>query len=140
MLELQPNQRVINRFIGELSRNWGTSETLEIRRIRNNFKPLANRFARHAFDEAVEHIVNMNRTHNIYACVNPVPDTTRGSTKNEDIKRAYFALVDGDELGAADRARECKWFDVSMEVITGVKPHVRNHIYYGYHKPMEDMN
>ena len=118
MQDLQPNQRAINRFIGELSCNWDTHETLEIRCIRENYKPHTTRFAQHAFDEAVEHIVSMNRTHNIYACVNPVPDTTRGSAKNEHIKRAYFAFVDGDELGAADRARECDWFDVTMEVIT----------------------
>jgi len=140
MLDLRPNQRAINRFIGELTRNWDTGETLEIRCIRENFKSHTTRFAQHAFDEAVEHIVSMNRTYNIYACVNPVPDTTRGSATNEHIKRAYFAFVDGDELGAADRARDCDWFDIAMEVITGVKPHLRNHIYYRFNKPMEDMH
>ena len=138
MLDLRPNQRAINRFIGELTRNWDTGETLEIRCIRENFKSHTTRFAQHAFDEAVEHIVSMNRTHNIYACVNPVPDTTRGSAKNEHIKRAYFAFADGDELGAADRAG-LRWFDIAMEVVTGVKPHLRNHIYYRFNKPMEDM-
>jgi len=140
MPELQPNQRAINRFIGELTRDWDVGETLEVRCIRENFKPHTTRFAQHALDEAVEHIVSMNRTHNIYVCVNPVPDTTRGSAKNEHIKRAYFAFVDGDELGAADRARECDWFDITMEVITGVKPHLRNQIYYRFNKPMEDMH
>ena len=140
MPDLQPNQRAINRFIGELTRNWDASETLEIRCIRENFKPHTTRYARPAFDEAVEHILAMNRTHNIYACINPVPDTTRGSAKNEHIKRAYFAFVDGDELGAADRARACDWFEVAMEVITGVKPHLRNHMYYRFNKPMEDMH
>ena len=38
MLDLRPNQRAINRFIGELTRNWDTSETLEIRCIRENLK------------------------------------------------------------------------------------------------------
>ena len=139
MPELQPNQRAINRFIGELTRDWDVGETLEVRCIRENFKPHTTRFAQHAVDEAVEHIVSMNRTHNIYVCVNPVPDTTRGSAKNEHIKRAYFAFVDGDELGAADRARECDWFDITMEVITGVTPHLRNHIYYRFNTPIEDM-
>lgn len=139
MPELQPNQRAINRFIGELTRDWDVGETLEVRCIRENFKPHTTRFAQHAVDEAVEHIVSMNRTHNIYACINPVPDTTRGSAKNEHIKRAYFAFVDGDELGAADRARECDWFDITMEVITGVTPHLRNHIYYRFNTPIKDM-
>lgn len=139
MPDLQPNQRAIQRFVGELTRDWDTGETLEIRSIRENFKPHTARFAQHALDECVEHIVGMNLTHNIYACVNPVPDTTRGSAKDEHIKRAYFAFVDGDELGAADRARECDWFDISMEVVTGVTPHFRNHIYYRFHNPMEDL-
>ena len=140
MENLKPNQRTIERFLNEIMRDWDTGETLEIRCIRENFKSHTTRFAQHAFDEAVEHIVSMNRIHNIYACVNPVPDTTRGSAKNEHIKRANFSFVDGDELGAADRARDCDWFDIAMEVITGVKPHLRNHIYYRFNKPMEDMH
>ena len=139
MPDLQPNRRTIHRFIGELTRDWDIGENLEVRCIRESFKPHTTRFAQHACDEAVEHIVSMNRTHNIYACINPVPDTTRGSAKNENIKRAYFAFVDGDELGAADRARECDWFDITMEVITGVTPHLRNHIYYRFNTPIEDM-
>ena len=54
MLDLRPNQRAINRFIGELTRNWDTGETLEIC-IRKTLNPM-----QHAFVD-----VSMNRTHNI---------------------------------------------------------------------------
>ena len=51
MQDLQPNQRAINRFIGELSCNWDTHETLEIRCIRENYKPHTTRFAHETLDE-----------------------------------------------------------------------------------------
>ena len=110
METLKPNQRAITRFLGELTRDWDTIETLEIRCIGENVKPHAARFAKQASEEAVGLIMVMNRTHNIYACVNPIPDTTQGSAKDVDINRAFYAFVDADENGAADRARECDWF------------------------------
>ena len=139
MENLKPNQHTIIRFLRELKRDWSASETLEVRCIGENLQPHASRFAHHAIEEASEHIIAMNRTHNVYACVNPVPDVVRGSAKDADIQRAFFAFVDGDEKGAADRAREFDWFDQAMEVVTGVKPYFRNHIYFRFNSPMEDM-
>jgi hypothetical protein len=139
MEDLKPNQRTITRFLSELMRDWDASETLEVRCIGENVKPHASRFAQHATNEAIEHIVAMNHTHNVYACVNPVPDIVQGSAKDADIQRAFYAFVDGDEKGAADRAREFDWFDQAMEVVTGIKPFFRNHIYYRFNCPMEDM-
>ena len=139
MENLKPNQRTITRFLSELMRDWDASETLEVRCIGENVKPRASRFAQYAIAEATEHIIAMNRTHNVYACVNPVPDTVQGSAKDADIRRAFYAFVDGDEKGAADRAREFDWFDKAMEVVTGVQPYFRNHIYFRFNCPMEDM-
>ena len=139
MVTLEPNQKTIVRFLSELTRGWDSSETLEIRCIREHYKPHSSRFALHAFDEAVEHIIAMNRTHNMYVCVNPVPDKTIGSAKDNDIERSFFAFVDGDEFGAAERARSCDWFDIAMEVVTGTKPYLRNHVYFRFKNPIEDM-
>jgi len=139
MENLKPNQRTITCFLSELMRAWDARETLEVRCIGENLKPHASRFARNAINEASEHIIAMNRTHNVYACVNPVPDIVQGSAKDADIRRAFFAFVDGDEKGAADRAREFDWFDQAMEVVTGVKPFFRNHIYFRFNCALEDM-
>jgi len=139
MENLKPNQRTIERFLKELMRDWNNRETLEVRCIGESLQPHVSRFAQHATQEAIEHIVAMNRTHNVYACVNPVPDLVHGSAKDADIQRAFYAYVDGDEKGAADRAREFDWFDQAMEVVTGVKPYFRNHIYFRFNSPMEDM-
>ena len=139
MEDLKPNQRTITRFLNEILRDWDASETLEVRCIRENLRPHASRFAKHAIEEAIEHIIAMNRTHNCYACVNPVLDIVQGSAKDADIQRAFYAFVDGDEKGAADRAREFDWFDIAMEVVTGIKPYFRNHIYFRFNRPMEDM-
>ena len=139
MEKLEPNQRTITRFLSELMRDWDASETLEVRCIVESLKPHASRFAQHVIEDAIEHIIAMNRTHNVYVCVNPVPDTVQGSAKDADIRRAFYAFVDGDEKGAADRAREFDWFDKAMEVVTGGQPYFRNHIYFRFNRPMEDM-
>lgn len=139
MEDINPNPRAITRFLSELMRDWDVGETLEVRCIGENLTPHASRFAQHAFEKAIEHIIAMNRTHNVYACVNPVPDLVQGSAKDADIQRAFYAFVDGDERGAADRAREFDWFDIAMEVVTGTKPYLRNHIYFRFTDPMEDM-
>lgn len=139
MENLKPNQRTIERFLTEIMRDWDDNETLEVRCIAESLKPHASRFTQNATSEAIEHIVAMNRTHNVYACVNPVPDIVQGSAKDADIQRAFYAFVDGDEKGAADRAREFDWFNQAMEVVTGVQPYFRNHIYFRFNRPMEDM-
>ena len=54
-------------------------------------------------------------------------------------KRAFFAFVDADEKGAADRVRESKLFIPEMEVVTGTKPFLRNHMYFRFDEPMTDM-
>lgn len=139
MVALEPNQKTVTRFLRELTRDWGSGEALEIRCIREHYKSHSTRFFLHALDEASKHICAMNRTHNTYACINPVPDMTIGSAKDNDINRSFFAFVDADDKGAADRARSFNAFEIAMEVITGTRPHLRNHIYYRFDEPITDM-
>ena len=139
MGSFKPNQRTIEQFLLNLMRGWNSEETLEVRCIGENSRPHSMRFKPDKYLDAVQYIVAKNNTNNVYVCVNPVPSTIQGSAKDKDIKRSFFAFVDGDEKGAADRARECDWFDIAMEVVTGVKPHFRNHIYYRFDNPLEDM-
>jgi len=50
MVALEPNQKTIARFLSELTRDWESCETLEIRCIRENFRPHSSRFALRAID------------------------------------------------------------------------------------------
>ena len=136
--ELKTNTRAERRFLGELTQDFDTGEVLEIRAIGDRNKIHTQRFALHAFDDAIDFIVRENQCHNIYVVVNPVPQDAPKAAKDVDIKRALFAFVDADELGAADRARACDLFSQSMEVVTGVVPHFRNHIYYRLSEPLTD--
>ena len=98
------------------------------------------RFETSQIREATNCIVEMNnRGLNAYAVVHPVLRQTPVSAKDADIKRAFFAYVDADEKGAADRVRESKLFIPEMEVVTGTKPFLRNHIYFRFDEPMTDM-
>ena len=137
--ELKTNTRAVKRFLGELTQDYDTGEVLEIRAIGDRNKIHTQRFALHAFDDAIDFIVRENQWLNIYVVVNPVPQDAPKAAKDLDIKRALFAFVDADELGAADRARSCDLFSQSMEVVTGVVPHFRNHIYYRLTEPLTDM-
>ena len=137
--ELKTNTRALERFLGELTQNFDTGEVLEIRAIGDRNQIHTRRFALHAFDDAIDFIVRENQYRNIYVVVNPVPQDAPKAAKDVDIKRALFAFVDADEIGAADRARSCDLFSQSMEVVTGVVPHFRNHIYYRFSEPLTDM-
>ena len=140
MLEdLKTNTRAVERFLGELTQDFNTGEVLEIRAIGDRNKIHTERFALHAFDDAIDFIVRKNQYHNIYVVVNPVPQDAPKAAKDVDINRALFVFADADELGAADRARSCDLFPKSMEVVTGVVPHFRNHIYYRLSVPLTDM-
>lgn len=140
MGSLKPNQHTIEKFLLNLMNGWDFEEALEVRCIYENSIPNSMRFRPDKFMDAVQYIITKNNTYNVYACVNPVPKDSLGNAKDSDIKRAFYAFVDADEKGAADRVRDCDWFEKSMEVVTGTKPHFRNHIYYRFNKPMTDMN
>jgi hypothetical protein len=138
---LEPNTNTISKFLSELTRGWDNHEVMEIRCIVELKPPKNQRFDRHDIDNAVRFLSENNKAgYNVYVTVNPVPKHSPSNAKDSDIKRAFYAFVDADEKGAAERVRECSRFEKSMEVVTGTKPHVRNHVYYRFNKPMTDMN
>ena len=137
---LTPNPKTIGKFLAILSQDFTDSERLEIRCLREKYTAQTARFTTAQISDAVEHIEKMNATHNLYAVVNPVPETAPRDAKDKDIKRALFAFVDADDLGAADRARSSDLFVQAMEVITGKTPHLRNHIYYKFDAPVTAMS
>ena len=139
MVKLEPNRRTITRFLGVLTDQFDTYEQIEIRCVRENFKPHTARYAEHSFEQAVDDIIAMNKTHNVYIVVNPVPESASLNATDADIVRSFFAFVDADDAGAAERARNFDAFDKAMEVVTGITPHLRNHIYYRFDEPVTDM-
>jgi len=120
--------------------NWAEDEVIELRFLAEKPKPENYRFETSQILEATNCIVETNnRGLNAFAVVHPVLRQTPVSAKNKDIKRAFFAFVDADEKGTADRVRESKLFIPEMEVVTGTKPYLRNHIYFRFDEPMTDM-
>jgi hypothetical protein len=140
MQNLQPNSKAVEQFFKHLTKNFNADEVIEIRCLKDGFTPNTARFPTHQINEAIKHVVQMNRTHNIYSVVNPVPLDAPKAAKDQDIKRAFFAFVDADDKGAADRARSCDLFLSEFEVVTGLKPHYRNHIYYKFDQPMTNLS
>ena len=137
--KLSPNPRTIARYLQKLMQNWAEDEVIELRFLTE--KRTENcRFEISQIRAATNCIVETNnRGLNAYAVVHPVLRQTPVSAKNADIKRAFFAVVDADEKGAADRVRESKLFIPEMEVVTGTKPFLRNHVYFRFDEPMKDM-
>ena len=138
--KLSANPRTIARYLQKLMQNWAEDEVIELRFLAEKPKPENYRFETSQILEATHCIVETNnRGLNAYAVVHPVLRQTPVSAKNADIKRAFFAFVDADEKGAADRVRESKLFIPEMEVVTGTKPFLRNHVYFRFDEPMKDM-
>ena len=138
--KLSANPKTIARYLHKLMQDWDKREVVELRFLAEKRKPENYRFETSQIREATNCIAEMNnRGLNAYAVVHPVLRQTPVSAKDADIKRAFFAYVDADEKGAADRVRESKLFIPEMEVVTGTKPFLRNHIYFRFDEPMTDM-
>lgn len=138
--KLSANPKTIAGYLHKLMQDWDEREVVELRFLAEKRKPENCRFKISQICEAINCIVEMNnRGLNAYAVVHPVLRQTPVSAKDADIKRAFFAYVDADEKGAADRVRESKLFIPEMEVVTGTKPFLRNHIYFRFDEPMTDM-
>jgi hypothetical protein len=138
--KLSANPKTIAGYLHKLMQDWDEREVVELRFLAEKRKPENCRFEISQICEATNCIVEMNnRGLNAYAVVHPVLRQTPVSAKDVDIKRAFFAFVDADEKGAADRVRESKLFIPEMEVVTGTKPFLRNHVYFRFDEPMKDM-
>ena len=116
MVKLEPNRRTITRFLGVLTDQFDTYEQINQMR-KENFKPHTARYAEHSFEQAVDDIIAMNKTHNVYIVVNPVPESASLNATDADIVQSFFAFVDADDAGAAERARNFDAFDKAMEVV-----------------------
>ena len=138
--KLSANPKTIAGYFHKLMQDWDEREVVELRFLDETRKPKNYRFETSQILEATNCVVEMNnRGLNAYAVVHPVLRQTPVSAKDADIKRAFFAYVDADEKGAADRVRESKLFIPEMEVVTGTKPFLRNHVYFRFDEPMKDM-
>ena len=58
---LQPNQKAMARFLELLTQDYDLGEVIEIRCLKELLTPNTTRFAVHAIDDAVEHVVRMNK-------------------------------------------------------------------------------
>ena len=92
--EPSADKDMIARFISVITRDWpaDTQEDglFELRCLGENRTPVVERFALHAFDEAVDLAYEMNlRKLNIYMTINPIGNATvaaaGGAAKDEDI-------------------------------------------------------
>ena len=138
--KLSANPKTVAVYLHKLMQDWDEREVVELRFLAEKRKPENYRFETSQILEATNCIVETNnRGLNAFAVVHPVLRQTPVSAKDADIKRAFFAFVDADEKGAADRVRESKLFIPEMEVVTGTKPYLRNHIYFRFDEPMTDM-
>jgi hypothetical protein len=138
--KLSANPKTIARYLHQLMQDWEEREVVELRFLAEKRMPENYRFETSQIREATNCILEMNnRGLNAYAVVHPVLRQTPVSAKDADIKRAFFAYVDADEKGAADRVRDSKLFVSEMEVVTGTKPFLRNHMYFRFDEPMTDM-
>ena len=138
--KLSANPKTIAGYLHKLMQDWDEREVVELRFLAEKRKPENCRFEITQIREATNCVVEMNNLGlNAYAVVHPVLRQTPVSAKDADIKRAFFAYVDADEKGAADRVRDSKLFVSEMEVVTGTKPFLRNHMYFRFDEPMTDM-
>lgn len=139
MSDLVINQTAISRFLTELSEPWEPHNHFHFRMLRENYTPHIANFAPHAWREMIEHLIQMNTTHNVYVVANPVPDDAPTIPKDADIKCAHFAFIDADDGEQTLRARTFNAFAPHMETITGTKPSERIHRWYKFDQPMTDM-
>ena len=137
---LQPNRRTILTFLNKISGRWREDEVFELRFLGEGKTPHNCRFSKPEIQQMVEFICAMNtKQMNAYLVVNPVPANAPRWAKDEHIQCAHYAFVDADERGAAERSRNCQMFNIDMEIITGTKPFLRNHIYFGFRESFSDM-
>ena len=99
----EPNTNTISKFLSELTKGWDSHEVMEVRCIVEPALRIES-FAPSDMDNAVRFISENNKLgYNAYVTVNPVTKDSPSNAKDSDIKRAFYAFVDGDEKGAADR-------------------------------------
>ena len=147
--EPSADKDMIARFISVITRDWpaDTQEDglFELRCLGENRTPVVERFALHAFDEAVDLAYEMNlRKLNIYMTINPIGNAAvaaaGGAAKDEDIVRAHYSFADADDQkGMYGLKKLGEIIKPDMIVTTGTSPHKRQHAYWRLDEPCRDM-
>ena len=144
---LCPNRKAIGDFIYEITRNWRDDPDqiglFELRCLGEHRNPVTQRFALHAYDDAVDLAVRMNDVGlNIYMMINPISNNAVGKAATDaDILRAHYTFVDADDQsGLSGLNTLAAILEPDIIVITGTIPHERRHAYWQLLEPCTDLD
>ena len=144
---LCPNRKAIGDFIYEITRNWHDDPDqiglFELRCLGEHRTAVTERFALHAYDDAVDLAVRMNDVGlNIYMMINPISNNAVGKAATDaDILRAHYTFVDADDQsGLSGLNTLAAKLEPDIIVITGTIPHERRHAYWRLLEPCTDLD
>ena len=144
---LCPNRKAIGDFIYEITRNWHDDPDqiglFELRCLGEHRTAVTERFALHAYDDAVDLAVRMNDVGlNIYMMINPISNNAVGKAATDaDILRAHYTFVDADDQsGLSGLNTLAAILEPDIIVITGTIPHERRHAYWQLLEPCTDLD
>ena len=143
---LCPNRKTITDFIHEITRDWcddpDQNGLFEVRCLGEHRTAVTERFALHAYDDAVDLAVRMNDAGlNIYMMINPISNNAVGKAATDaDILRAHYTFVDADDQsGLSGLNTLAAKLVPDIIVITGTIPHERRHAYWRLLEPCNDL-
>ena len=143
---LCPNRKTIEDFIYEITQDWhddtDQNGLFEVRCLGEHRSPFTQRFALHAFNEAVDLAVKMNDAGlNIYMTINPISNNVASKAATDaDILRAHYTFVDADDQsGLRGLNALAAKLEPDIIVITGTIPHERRHAYWRLLVPCTDL-
>lgn len=145
---LQANAGEIERFIAEMTRDWGELDgnpMIEIRSISQSKSINVARFSLDWIDEAARHAQAMNeQKYNIYMCVNPVDGSAKigagKGAKDEHIMAAFYCFADADDDNAMQNILSFAGPQFTISVRTGTEPYVRGHAYWRLEEPCMNLD
>ena len=145
---LCPNRKTIDglhpRNHSRLVRNDPDQNGLfEVRCLGEHRTAVTERFALHAYDDAVDLAVRMNDAGlNIYMTINPISNNAVGKAATDaDILRAHYTFVDADDQsGLSGLNALAAKLEPDIIVITGTIPHERRHAYWRLLEPCTDLD
>ena len=142
---LEADASVIWQFLGHLTQDWDQfgehQGVFEVRCLGENRTPLSERFALHAFEDAIDFVIKWNKLKlNIYATVNPIDQKSESPAKDEHILRAHFSFADADDLVGLNGLKKINAHCApDIFVTTGTNPHERRHAYWRLKEPCFDL-
>ena len=118
----------VRSFLAAITDGWSSDDKLNIRALGDG--ATANRLFRATeIDNAVEYAIQLNKAHNVYACINPARPISQAA-RDTDVRRARFIFVDADSGDAWKRVQEFDGPKPSILVQTGSTPEPRGHAYW----------